>query len=69
MTSTELILDKIRNELDNITIDELLRGLIADSDLMEVVCALDMIAQENGRELEMYRLNENKNGIKEYPAV
>ena len=37
---TELINEK----LDNITIDEAIRALIQDSDLIEVACCLDFIA-------------------------
>jgi len=55
--------EKIYEKIDELTIDEVLRCLIADSDLEEVVCALDFIAGEKGRCVEMY-----KNGVREYPT-
>lgn len=55
--------DIIIEKLDVLSIDDLLRGLIADSDLEEVVCCLDFIAKESDRKVEMYC-----RGVREYPA-
>ena len=57
--TTELITEYV----DRISIEDFLRSLIADSDLVEVVCCLDMIAYESGRKVELY-----ENGVREYPA-
>ena len=42
----ELQEDDVAQILDNISIDEFLRGLIADSDIEEVQAVLDMIKDE-----------------------
>ena len=57
--TTELVVEHV----DGISIDDFLRGLIDDSDLIEVVCCLDMIARESGKKVELY-----KDGVREYPA-
>ena len=49
---------------DEATIDEVLRALIDDSDLEEVVCCLDMICKEQNKHIMMF------NGTcVEYPSV
>lgn len=48
---------------DDATIDEVLRQLIKDSDLEEVVCCLDMICNEQGKKIIMF----NESGV-EYPS-
>jgi len=40
--------DKIRKDLDMLSIDEILKGLIKDSDLEEVVACLDTFNAEPG---------------------
>ena len=58
MNFNELIIDKI----DSLSIDDILRSLIKDSDLEEVACCLDMIAKENMKEINMF-----ENGVRIYP--
>ena len=53
----------IEERVQEISIDDFLKGLIADSDLVEVVCCLDQIAKESGKRVELY-----ENGVREYPA-
>ena len=50
----------IANILDNMTIDDILRGLIEDSDLIEVACCLDMIAQEDGKKVVLFCKKEGR---------
>lgn len=57
--------DRIMEQIDKLSIDDLLRGLVEDSDLEEVVCCLDMIAKETGYYLELV---SNK-GIRKYPNL
>lgn len=49
---------------DEATIDEVLRALIEDSDLEEVVSCLDMICNEQDKKLMMF----NEKGV-EYPSL
>ncbi|MDA3790510.1 MAG: hypothetical protein PF503_18710 [Desulfobacula sp.] len=44
----------LQNILDNISIDDFLKGLIVDSDLVEVAACLDMIAQQNSRRVSVH---------------
>jgi len=46
LNSTNLILDKIKGAIKNITVDELLRGLINDTDFDEVLCCLLLVGKE-----------------------
>ena len=57
--TTELIVEQV----DRISTEDFLRSLIADSDLVEVVCCLDMIAHDSGKKVELY-----EGGVREYPA-
>lgn len=59
----EGLTETIAKQLDELSIDDVLRCLINDSDIEEVVCCLDFIAHEDGMNVEMY-----KNGVREYPA-
>ena len=51
-TTVEMV-DRQRCELDALSIEDFLKALIKDSDLIEVVCCLDMIANEEGKRLKM----------------
>lgn len=50
--------EKITELVDSLSIDEVLRCLIIDSDLEEVVCCLDMIAKEHGQRVKLYDKEE-----------
>lgn len=56
--------DTIMQKMEEFSIDEVLRCLIVDSDLEEVVSCLDMIAKESGLNVEMH-----KNGVQVYPVT
>lgn len=56
--------DLLLQHLEDISIDDILRALICESDLMEVVAILDFIVEEDGCELKMF-----KNGVQTYPAI
>ena len=70
--STERFIDQFSKGLDqtitdileNMTIDDILRGIIEDSDLIDVACCLDMIAQEDGKKIILF---SNEDG-RIYPA-
>lgn len=51
------------DKLGELFITEILSGLIAESDLNKVVCCLDMIAKESGRNVALYN-----SGVREYTA-
>lgn len=57
---TEAITDKI----DSLSLDEVLRCLIEDTDLIEVACCLDQIAKETERRVVLNNLDGQ-----EYPAL
>lgn len=44
----------IMKKIEDISVDEALRALIADTDLVEVVCCLDMIAREDDGRVELH---------------
>jgi hypothetical protein len=56
-------IENLRDE-DDESIDEILRGLIKDSDIIEVTCCLDMIAQEKDSHIVMF----NRTGVRQYPV-
>ena len=64
--STDNILDKMRELLDDISIDDFLRWLIEDSDEIEVACCLDMILKKKSRYLRVYDYAE---GGQIYPSL
>ncbi len=49
-----MLRDAIVEAVDGLTVDDILRSLIADTDLIEVACVLDFIAQEKGREVQVW---------------
>lgn len=53
----------IADRIEGMSIDEILRGLIAESDLTEVACCLDFIAKESGHSIKMFKGDEQT-----YPA-
>lgn len=55
--------EKITDKIDSLSVDEVLRCLIEDTDLMEVVCCLDMIAKETERRVVLNNLDGQ-----EYPV-
>jgi len=57
--------DIIIEKLDEIDIDTILRSLIEDSDLEEVVSVLDIIAQETeNKNIQMF----DEDGVRCYPV-
>jgi len=55
--------DKIAEMIDNLSIDEVLRLLINESDLEEVAACLDMICRDEGKSIVL----SSENGVI-YPA-
>lgn len=55
--------EKLIEKMDELSIDEVLRCLIEDTDLIEVACCLDQIAKETGRRVVL-----NHGDDQEYPA-
>ena len=56
--ATEEILDNLRCDLCDLSFDDILRGVIAESDLMEIVSCLDVIASEEGKRVRLYEGDE-----------
>ena len=64
---TNLVTEAVREIMDDFSIDDILRELIDDCDLMEVVSCLDRIANESGYELEMYKDDVDEDCVRVYP--
>jgi hypothetical protein len=56
--------DVILAKIDDLSVDEVLRGLIEDVDFIDVACTLDMIGKKLGLRVAVFRGKEQV-----YPSV